>query len=53
MPKYKGWIVTKFYQKVEVEADNAEDAQIWMCEQSDIHKATDIDVDVYDMEEVK
>ena len=52
MTKYRGVIVTTFYQKVEVEADNEEDAKIWMCEQSDIRKASDIYTEVYDMEEV-
>jgi hypothetical protein len=49
--KYKGIVAFKYYQQIEVEADNIDDAKQAMIESFDISKA-EADCDVYDLWEM-
>jgi hypothetical protein len=52
MTKYRGTVVFRYYQEVEVEADNEEDALLLMQEKFDLSKAEGVG-DVEEWEEVK
>jgi hypothetical protein len=51
MKKYKGVVVFRYYQAIEVEAESKEDAERIMCDEFRLDKS-DGDCEVYDLEEV-
>lgn len=55
MKRYRGMVVFRYYQEVEVEADNEEDALLLMQEKFDLSKAEGVgDVEGWDeVEEMK
>ena len=52
MKRYKGIVLFKYYQVIEVEAETREDAEQAMYEAFNLGKA-DGESEIYDMEEVK
>jgi hypothetical protein len=48
MPIYEGVIVVKYYQKVEVEADNQKEAELTMLNKFDVMQA-EVESEVYDI----
>ena len=52
MRRYRGVVVFRYYQELEVEADSQDDAERIMCEEFRLDKA-DGECEVYDMEEVR
>jgi hypothetical protein len=52
MKRYRGVVVFRYYQEIEVEAETQDDAERIMCEEFRLDKA-DGESEVYDMEEVK
>jgi hypothetical protein len=52
MARFKGVVLYRYYQEIEVEADTREDAERIMCDEFQLEKAEG-DCDVYDLTEVK
>jgi hypothetical protein len=52
MKRYRGVVLFKYYQEIEVEAETQDSAEQAMYEIFDIGKATG-ECELYDMEEVK
>jgi hypothetical protein len=48
MTLYEGVIVVKYYQKVEVEADNQKEAELTMLNKFDVMQA-EVESEVYDI----
>ena len=51
MKRYRGVVVFRYYQEIEVEAETQDDAERIMCEEFRLDKA-DGECEVYDMEEM-
>ena len=51
MKTYRGVVIAKYYQEIEVEANSEDDAEMKMCELFNMDRA-DCEMDVYDVEEV-
>jgi hypothetical protein len=54
MKTYKGTVVFRYYQVIEVEAATREDAEDMICDKLDRARAVegDVDVEIYDLEEL-
>ena len=52
MKRYKGVVVFRYYQVIEVEAESHEQAEDIMCDLMDMNKAESGDCEIYDVEEV-
>ena len=52
MKRYKGVVVFRHYQVIEVEAESHEQAEDIMCDLMDMNKAESGDCEIYDVEEV-
>ena len=52
MARFKGVVLFRYYQEIEVEAATPEDAERIMCDEFSLDKAEG-DCDVYDLTEVK
>ena len=52
MKRYRGVVVFRYYQEIEVEAETQDDAERIMCEEFRLDKA-DGECEVHDMEEVE
>lgn len=53
MKTYKGTVVFRYYQVVEVEAATREDAEDMICEKLDRARAVEGEVEIYELEELK
>jgi hypothetical protein len=52
MKRYRGVVVVKYYQKVEVEAESEDKARELMYDEFHMNKCTDQDSEIYDFWEV-
>lgn len=52
MKRYKGTVVFKYYQVIEVEAESQDKAEDMMCDLMDINKAEAGDCDLCDVQEL-
>lgn len=54
MKTYKGTVVFRYYQVIEVEAATREDAEDMICDKLDRARAVegDVDVEIYELEEL-
>ena len=52
MKRYRGVVVFRYYQEIEVEAETQDDAERIMCEEFRLDKA-DGECEVHDIEEVE
>jgi hypothetical protein len=52
MKRWKGTVVFKYYQVIEVEAESQEKAEDAMCDLMDMNKAESGDCEIYDVTEI-
>jgi hypothetical protein len=53
MPKYQGYVIRKEYFKVEVDADDLDDAEDKIMDVEITSKPVDMDWDIYDIKEME